>query len=166
MKCHKCGAEFEMVAWKQKNWDYRCNKCVYSDKKEYEATRRKEGRFIPNYTPAALLSETELRERNAKSLIANRKWQSKQENRDKISARAKIRRQENPIVKFKHEVRNITRRFIRNGVIAKKPCRICGDQNSQVHHLKYTDPLLVIWLCNKHHKEIHQKTLDRHKKIM
>ena len=47
--------------------------------------------------------------------------------------------------------------YLSKGYIKKYPCSICGDTNSQAHHPDYNYPLDVIWLCDKHHKELHMK---------
>lgn len=39
----------------------------------------------------------------------------------------------------------------------KKPCEKCGDTNVHGHHPDYSKPLEVIWLCPKHHREIHEQ---------
>jgi hypothetical protein len=31
----------------------------------------------------------------------------------------------------------------------------CGDEDSQGHHFDYERPLDVIWVCDRHHDEIH-----------
>lgn len=51
--------------------------------------------------------------------------------------------------------RNMTRAAVGLGWIEKEPCAICGDSNSQCHHLDYSQPFLVLWLCRKHHLELH-----------
>lgn len=45
-------------------------------------------------------------------------------------------------------------RAVKNGLLEKELCR-CGKVG-QAHHLDYKKPLDVIWLCVRHHKEIHQ----------
>jgi ribosomal protein S27AE len=45
--------------------------------------------------------------------------------------------------------------YLRRGKIERKPCSKCGDLNSQGHHEDYNKPLDVIWLCRKHHLELH-----------
>lgn len=45
---------------------------------------------------------------------------------------------------------------IRKGVLEKKPCEVCGDQNVDAHHPDYRHPLKVRWLCRKHHIEAHR----------
>ncbi len=44
---------------------------------------------------------------------------------------------------------------LKNGILKKKPCQICGNEIVEGHHINYTKPLLVIWLCKKHHARIH-----------
>ena len=44
----------------------------------------------------------------------------------------------------------------RDGKLISKPCLICGDKNVQAHHEDYNKPLEIIWLCDKHHKELHK----------
>jgi translation initiation factor 2 alpha subunit (eIF-2alpha) len=41
--------------------------------------------------------------------------------------------------------------------LEKKSCSVCGDKNGQRHHEDYSKPLDVIWLCSKHHSELHVK---------
>ena len=45
---------------------------------------------------------------------------------------------------------------LKTGKIEKQPCRVCGTINTAAHHEDYSKPLDVIWLCYKHHGEIHQ----------
>lgn len=45
---------------------------------------------------------------------------------------------------------------IKKGKIIKNSCEICGFKNVDGHHPDYNKPLEVIWLCRKHHKEIHK----------
>lgn len=50
---------------------------------------------------------------------------------------------------------------LRDGRIKKEPCAICGDDNSQAHHIDYErQGLNVIWLCKNHHMQIHGKITD------
>lgn len=50
---------------------------------------------------------------------------------------------------------------IKNGTIIKQPCKICGCINSQAHHNDYSKPLEVVWLCAKHHREVHKSPVGR-----
>jgi len=44
---------------------------------------------------------------------------------------------------------------VRDGILNKEPCSVCGNCVSEAHHPDYSKPLDVTWLCKKHHKEIH-----------
>ena len=56
---------------------------------------------------------------------------------------------------FKDFVRRVTRSAVQQGIISKKPCQKCGDENSHAHHNDYHKPFDVIWLCKKHHHQLH-----------
>lgn len=45
---------------------------------------------------------------------------------------------------------------VRDGLLTKLPCWICGELDVQGHHPDYDSPLDVVWLCTKHHAEIHR----------
>lgn len=46
---------------------------------------------------------------------------------------------------------------LKNGLLIKKPCEVCGNINGiHGHHDDYTKPLDVIWLCSEHHRERHR----------
>jgi hypothetical protein len=49
------------------------------------------------------------------------------------------------------------REALRTGKIKKQLCAICGNAKVHGHHINYNKPLEVIWLCSKHHGEIHRK---------
>lgn len=45
---------------------------------------------------------------------------------------------------------------IKSGRLTRKPCEVCGtDNNIQAHHEDYYKPIEVMWLCVKHHAELH-----------
>jgi hypothetical protein len=43
---------------------------------------------------------------------------------------------------------------LRNGLLKKQPCWVCG-QKAVAHHPDYDRPLDVVWLCQPHHKQAH-----------
>jgi len=55
------------------------------------------------------------------------------------------------------------RRLVRNAVLAgwmtKKPCAICDDANSEAHHVDYSKPYEVEWLCEFHHRAAHKRNV-------
>jgi protein-arginine kinase activator protein McsA len=42
-------------------------------------------------------------------------------------------------------------------IIPLQPCCVCGSKKSQRHHPDYSNPLVVVFLCAAHHKELHRK---------
>ncbi len=47
---------------------------------------------------------------------------------------------------------------IRDGHIARGPCRDCGVPDTHGHHHDYSKPLDVIWLCQEYHIAEHRRT--------
>jgi len=66
------------------------------------------------------------------------KKMDKLKNPEKVSAREKVRK------------------ALVSGKLIKQNCSICNDINSEAHHEDYSKPLDVMWLCKKHHYEIHK----------
>ncbi len=56
----------------------------------------------------------------------------------------------------KNKARAILNYAIKHNKIQKTPCVVCGEIKVQGHHENYTNPLEVIWVCSKHHKEYHK----------
>jgi hypothetical protein len=44
---------------------------------------------------------------------------------------------------------------VKTGKLIKTPCQVCGELKVEGHHPDYSRPLDVVWLCRKHHNEIH-----------
>jgi endogenous inhibitor of DNA gyrase (YacG/DUF329 family) len=47
----------------------------------------------------------------------------------------------------------------RKGIITPQPCFVCGEPITEAHHIDYSKPLDVIWLCKLHHEEVHQNKI-------
>lgn len=58
--------------------------------------------------------------------------------------------------KLKIRIRSLVVRLVRANKIIKLPCSVCGDVRSMAHHPDYSKPLDVMWLCHKHHSEVHR----------
>ena len=54
--------------------------------------------------------------------------------------------------KARFAVHNATAR----GKLKKLPCEACGSEKVEAHHTDYSKPLDVMWLCRKHHADIHR----------
>jgi hypothetical protein len=59
--------------------------------------------------------------------------------------------------KDKDDCRSKTKILVSTGEIKKGNCVVCKSKNVEAHHSDYAKPKLVIWLCRKHHLELHQK---------
>lgn len=44
---------------------------------------------------------------------------------------------------------------VRDGILVKLPCEVCGAKRVEGHHPAYSMPLDVIWLCKEHHQQLH-----------
>lgn len=56
------------------------------------------------------------------------------------------------------ERRRVRERYkyaLKAGKLVRWPCEVCGDAESDGHHPDYSKPLVVVWLCKNHHKEVH-----------
>lgn len=52
-------------------------------------------------------------------------------------------------------------RAVREGRIDRGPCEICGTTSRvEAHHHDYSKPFDVLWLCKKHHEQLHSGQLE------
>ncbi len=61
----------------------------------------------------------------------------------------------------KWKSRGLVSTAIRWGRMKKLPCQKCGETKVQAHHPDYSKPLEVLWLCIKHHMELHRKVTTK-----
>jgi len=136
-KCFKCGGEKELSEFypHPQMADGHLNKCKECTKLDVTARYlSQEGRAkVVAYEKARFQSE-------------HRKAQLREYN--------KKRRIQNP---QKCKALSAVSNAIRDGRITRMPCEVCGEANSQAHHLDYSKPLAVRWMCFKHHREIAHK---------
>lgn len=55
----------------------------------------------------------------------------------------------------KRRARGMVHRAVRDGVLSRQPCGVCGVERTEAHHEDYSKPLEVRWLCKRHHEEAH-----------
>jgi nucleoside 2-deoxyribosyltransferase len=55
-----------------------------------------------------------------------------------------------------HLCRMKTIESVRLGKLKKSPCKMCNKLIVEAHHEDYNKPLKVVWLCHKHHMELHR----------
>ena len=59
----------------------------------------------------------------------------------------------------KVKARILVAKAVKDGIIKKLPCKICGDKKTTGHHPDYSKPLKVVWLCQPHHQQEHQRLM-------
>lgn len=63
---------------------------------------------------------------------------------------------QDPRLRVRFLARWYARKMTENGTIIQQPCAFCGNPQSERHHPDYTQPLLIVWLCEKCHRELHK----------
>jgi hypothetical protein len=61
----------------------------------------------------------------------------------------------NRVMYTKAKASSLLKKAVRSGKRKKKPCIVCGSEKSEGHHLDYSKPLMVMWLCRSHHVKWH-----------
>lgn len=155
MKTHKpckvCGSEKCLDAFSRNNTmsDGRINTC-----KACEAAYRRAYSLLPHVierrklTRRKRLSDPSKRQKQDDHM---RRWRSLPENKLKIAERRKRYYTNNPHKKLAHKA---VERAVRLGQLVPEPCCICGKK-AMAHHEDYSNPLEVVWLCPKHHIQLH-----------
>lgn len=77
------------------------------------------------------------------------------EMRPEVKAKRRLYQQKRN--KLKVRCRSLVNRGLISGKIIKKPCEVCGNVLSQGHHADYSNANAVTWLCDLHHREVHNK---------
>lgn len=61
----------------------------------------------------------------------------------------------------KYKARYAVSNAVKNGMLKKLPCEICGNAKSQAHHRDYRKKLDVKWLCFVCHRKEHGQEVSR-----
>lgn len=77
-------------------------------------------------------------------------------NRTKINETYRLWRLKN---KEKAIAHRMVKTAIQQGILMKSPCASCGQSPSFAHHEDYSKPLDIVWLCHRHHMQVHGKRL-------
>jgi len=48
---------------------------------------------------------------------------------------------------------------VKYGHLRRLNCELCGNENTDGHHMDYSRPLDVVWLCRPHHAAFHNNKL-------
>lgn len=128
---YKCAGYFD-------GYKYLCKRCdLKNRKRRHEANRESENERYREYY------------RKNKERILKRQ-----------SGYVKSGRKTYKADRTKNLARMQLRYAVKIGAIEKTPCIVCGDKLSQGHHQDYSKPLEVVWLCSKHHAEVHRGALN------
>ena len=129
-ECKKCTKEYKKEYWEKNKEEIR-----RKDRKRYWGNPEKQRLRGRTYRQTNLEKARESTNQSSKKYRAN--------NRDKYLA---------------HTILNVA---VLRGEINRKPCVICGSaEKIHGHHEDYSQPLGVVWMCQKHHDEYHR--LARH----
>jgi hypothetical protein len=101
------------------------------------------------------------REKNSEKVLATSRanyWKMKIENPEKLKD---IFRKQNAKQKLKPYFKEIQKIRMKTCRMAKrrkvyKPCEICNSYKTEIHHQDYSNPYDIIWLCHKHHIQLHK----------
>lgn len=58
----------------------------------------------------------------------------------------------------KMKARKALQKAVELGTITRQPCFVCGAEPAHGHHPDYDAPLAVTWLCEAHHREVHESS--------
>jgi len=86
-----------------------------------------------------------------------KKWRQKNKTRLNALARERyLKRKELNKCKANGKARGVVAQKIRSGKVVRKPCCICGDEMGEMHHVDYSKPMKVLFLCKEHHTIWHR----------
>ncbi len=97
------------------------------------------------------------REKNPDYYIQFEKNRRDLPHRKELAEKIQYRYREN--YPLRARANNLLNKAVRMQKIIKEPCFVCGSTYVVGHHVDYQKPLDVVWLCQKHHKEIHKCAL-------
>jgi hypothetical protein len=150
--CFKCKKEKALVNFYKhsKMSDGHLNKCKDCTKADSLSNRSKNIDYYRSYDRkrADLPHRKKLRKEVAE------RWKSDPQLKKRRNKLQKGWQERNLIKRSAHI---ITGNAIRDGKLIKKPCEVCGKKKVDAHHDDYNKPLIVRWLCRKHHMEHHKK---------
>lgn len=134
--CYRCSltkplSEFYKHPGTKDGYLGKCKVCAISDIKQY---RKNNIEHYHTYDIARAKTDA----RKAHERERSKKWKLKYPERDKA-----------------HE---ITSNAIRDGRLIPQVCFVCGGAPTEAHHPDYSHPYDVVWLCKKHHEEVHHST--------
>lgn len=133
--CGKCKQKKPLTEFyksKRDGYRSRCKLCHYEDNKEFAKTgyyKRYQREYQKEYQKT----------RKWKDYV-NEYWK---EYAKRPNTRAKIL------------ARHYAQNAIRRGELKREACSFCGQEQAEMHHNDYNQPLLIVWLCPNCHRKLH-----------
>jgi len=131
--CSNCGMEKSKTEFQKRNASVdgltaSCQSCL----KQRDAARYKTERELRSARQKSYLATPEGKAAHKR---ATEKWQ-----------------EQNKLRRAAHVILNNALKY---KTIERQLCWVCGTK-AEAHHPDYSRPLDVVWLCKKHHHEVHQ----------
>lgn len=120
----------------------KCNSCIKKDAKKYRMENSERIKAFDRsrsklpHRAAAISAYKKTEQGVAVSKAARKRWE--QNNQHKRKATSSVN---NAILR---------------GKLQREPCFVCGSE-AEAHHCAYDLPLHVTWLCDAHHKQVHNE---------
>lgn len=181
MRCRKCEIEKDLNEFPKSRRV--CKKCASKANMEWAKSNKE--KVLKNAKKFRENNQTICKKRSLDHYYANkwkyREWREK--NKDKCRQYSKKYRERNLEIvrerKREHEkkyrkvkvveykARKEVHRALKKGVLEKaKSCRICGlEKKLEAHHMDYTRPLEITWVCSLCHGGIHMMLNKENKRI-
>lgn len=151
-ECAKAAFNIRRKEWRHKQYtarEYEIRQCAFCGKDfEVKKWKRKycssecskkawlqteEGKAYKKAKDARYNAKPEVKERKNQSFILH--WHSDKSLRERMRSR----------------------KYALKAFPDAQPCSICGNPISERHHPDYGKPTEIVWLCKKHHEELHSK---------
>lgn len=161
-KCSKC-EEIKVVDYfyKKNTVDgYRssCIECHKKQGREYRENNPNKNREYYKQNKEKIKKNVKIWKNN--NIKQNRKngkdWRERNKEKLRIE-RSEYKKEYNkrPEEYKKLKCRTKTSYLVKTGKLIKQPCDVCGEVKVEAHHVDYSKPLKVEWLCRKHHIELY-----------
>lgn len=116
----------------------------YAENRETLLAKQKVTRSTEEYRSKTRVQRAIYRQKNREVIRAKRREYMRQ-----VGGKYRYRYPEKVLV------RHIVKNAIRRGELTRQNCW-CGEEG-QAHHTDYSKPYRIMWLCRKHHAEVHRK---------
>ena len=121
--------------------------------KQLAAARERQRRYVERHPQRTAENSQRYRDNHPERDANNgRRYRSKHP--DRVLDQIRTYRKNNP---EKYAATTALNHAIERHGMVKGVCEVCGTTvNVQGHHPDYSKPLEVVWLCAKHHQEVHR----------